>query len=120
MLYGESKSAGSCGHFKFHTKRDATLAPAGAETAWSRAGGRGHADLEARLALIHGPAGASLLRLRRRRDSEAFGSGAAPRAHRPGPRRWRRAREHERRPRRILHFPPLGGHRTPWLRVEAS
>src|SRR5882724_5668257 len=26
MLYGESKSAGSCcGHFKSHTKRDATL-----------------------------------------------------------------------------------------------
>src|SRR6266852_3961971 len=25
MLYGESKSAGSCGHFKFHTKRDATI-----------------------------------------------------------------------------------------------
>src|SRR5260370_29937748 len=24
MLYGQSKSAGSCGHFKFHTKRDAT------------------------------------------------------------------------------------------------
>jgi hypothetical protein len=24
MLYAESKSAGSCGHFKFHTKRDAT------------------------------------------------------------------------------------------------
>src|SRR5712691_12810938 len=24
MLYGESKSAESCGHFKFHTKRDAT------------------------------------------------------------------------------------------------
>ena len=24
MLYGESKSAGNCGHFKFHTKRDAT------------------------------------------------------------------------------------------------
>src|SRR6266850_7071109 len=22
MLYGESKSAGSCGHFKFHTKRE--------------------------------------------------------------------------------------------------
>src|SRR2546422_9880220 len=25
MLYGQSKSAGSCGHFKFHTKRDATF-----------------------------------------------------------------------------------------------
>jgi len=24
MLYGESKSAGSCGHFKFHTNRDTT------------------------------------------------------------------------------------------------
>src|SRR5882724_7765262 len=24
MLYGQSTSAGSCGHFKFHTKRDAT------------------------------------------------------------------------------------------------
>src|SRR5207302_2820283 len=33
MLYGESKSAGSCGHFKFHTKRDAT-----GQVAWDQYG----------------------------------------------------------------------------------
>jgi hypothetical protein len=33
VLYGESKSAGSCGHFKFHTKRDATEKIDGIENA---------------------------------------------------------------------------------------
>jgi hypothetical protein len=34
MLYGELKSAGSCGHFKFHTKRDATFVSASLWNLW--------------------------------------------------------------------------------------